>query len=140
MGSCSAPFPVTTPVTLTPAATIGSFFTGWSGGGCNGTAACVIPAGATTESNSATFTPAKVKMGLGYWLTMTEAYSGAMDGAIIQTEAQSFAESLNISRGIAFSVMGGYNDTFSAATGFSILQAPFIVSSGKVTLSSIVIR
>ncbi len=41
--SCSASFATSTLVTLTATATQGSFFAGWSGGGCSGIETCSIP-------------------------------------------------------------------------------------------------
>jgi hypothetical protein len=43
--SCSATFLFPQQVTLSPAPHIGSKFTGWSGGGCQGTAPCTVTAG-----------------------------------------------------------------------------------------------
>jgi hypothetical protein len=52
--SCTAPFNYGTSVTLTPAASTGSTFTGWSGA-CSGTGACVVPI-TMAASVTATFT------------------------------------------------------------------------------------
>jgi streptogramin lyase len=41
--SCSNTFIVNDPVVLTASANGGSTFTGWSGGGCTGTAPCTVP-------------------------------------------------------------------------------------------------
>jgi hypothetical protein len=45
---CAAQFAVGTQVTLTPAASAGSSFVGWSGGGCSGTAPCTLTLSANT--------------------------------------------------------------------------------------------
>jgi hypothetical protein len=64
----------------------------------------------------------------------------AASGNTIQAKAQSFAESLNLNRGIDFRLSGGYNSDFSAVSGRTTLLAPFIVRTGKVTVANIVIR
>ena len=53
-GDCSEPYPSGTTVTLTASATAGSTFTGWSGGGCNGTGPCAVTLSANTSA-TATF-------------------------------------------------------------------------------------
>jgi Divergent InlB B-repeat domain/Beta-propeller repeat len=56
VGTCSASFPNPTQVTLTAAANTNSTFTGWSGGGCSGTAPCVINLTNLNQFVTATFT------------------------------------------------------------------------------------
>lgn len=46
--ACSATYNSGTPVTLTAHPGLGSFFVGWSGGGCSGTGTCTVPMGANT--------------------------------------------------------------------------------------------
>jgi streptogramin lyase len=54
---CAAPFIAGTPVTLTASANAGSSFSGWSGGGCSGTAPCMLTlnADATVTASFARF-------------------------------------------------------------------------------------
>jgi subtilisin family serine protease len=53
-GDCNERFPGGATVTLTATPSAGSLFTGWSGGGCSGTGACVV---STTATVTATFGP-----------------------------------------------------------------------------------
>ncbi len=55
---CSAAFLDATTVTFTASAAVGSVFTGWSGGGCSGTAPCAIPLAGADEVIVANFAPA----------------------------------------------------------------------------------
>jgi len=68
-GSCSAPYPAGTVVTLTAEGTAGSYFTGWSGAGCSGTAPCAVTM-SQARAVTATFTP-------GHPLEVTMAGTGS---------------------------------------------------------------
>jgi hypothetical protein len=67
---CSEMYYHGTNVTLTAAASAGSTFTGWSGGGCSGTGTCVVTMDAAKNVN-ATFEP------ITYTLTVTRAGAGS---------------------------------------------------------------
>jgi len=54
--TCLASYNSGTSVTLTATPAAGSIFTGWTGGGCTGTGACVVTMNAA-QSITATFTP-----------------------------------------------------------------------------------
>lgn len=47
--ACGADYPIGTEVTLTATHGSGSIFSGWSGGGCSGTGACIVTMNADTE-------------------------------------------------------------------------------------------
>jgi len=71
--TCTAAYDAGTSVTLSASPAAGSTFAGWSGGGCTGTAACVVTMTAAT-SVTATFDP------ILYTLTVTRTGTGT--GAI----------------------------------------------------------
>jgi len=56
--NCSGTFPSGTGVMLTPSADTGSVFSGWSGGGCRGTDACLVTLTSATTVVTASFSPA----------------------------------------------------------------------------------
>ena len=71
-GTCAADFATGSTVTLTAAATNGSTFNGWSGGGCSGTGPCIV-AMVGNPTVTATFTAAPVL----FTLSVTKAGAGA---------------------------------------------------------------
>jgi len=76
--TCGAQFNAGTVITLTASPTAGSVFAGWSGGGCTGTASCMVAlAGATTVT--ATFSP--------ILHTLTVLRSGAGAGTVVSSPA-----------------------------------------------------
>ena len=68
----TASFVSGTPVTLTATANSGSYFSGWSGGGCTGIGTCVVTM-STTQTVTATFLA-------GY--TLTVAVTGSNSGTV----------------------------------------------------------
>jgi streptogramin lyase len=71
---CTAPFMVGIPVTLTASASAGSSFSGWSGGGCTGTAPCTLTlSGDTTVTASFALIPS---------FTLSVAPSGSGAGTV----------------------------------------------------------
>jgi hypothetical protein len=72
--ACSATFLSSNSVTLDATTTSGSTFTGWSGGGCSGTAPCTL-AGNATVTVTASFSPAF------YALTVAKSGPGSVTSA-----------------------------------------------------------
>jgi hypothetical protein len=70
--TCAHAFTAGTQVTLTAAATSGSTFAGWSGGGCSGTGTCKVPLNSDTTV-TATFNPATA---VPHLLTVTSGGDG----------------------------------------------------------------
>jgi len=75
---CSETYAPATVVTLTAAPTVGSVFSGWSGGGCSGTGSCVVTMNAATTVN-AQFDPAMY--------TLTTNIGGVGTGTVTSSPA-----------------------------------------------------
>jgi List-Bact-rpt repeat protein len=74
---CSDSYATGTAVTLTATPDSGSSFTGWSGGGCSGTGACVVTMTAA-ESVTASFAPAAPTLDFQGYLQLSIAGSGSV--------------------------------------------------------------
>jgi hypothetical protein len=61
----SGRFPVGTPVTLTAAPPVGTFFTGWTGGGCGGLGTCSLVLSADTTVTAAFEIPGTIRITAG---------------------------------------------------------------------------
>lgn len=110
--TCSRTF-ATTPVVLTATAAAGSTFTGWSGGGCSGTATCSasLTAGdvavtATFASAQDTLTVSKAGSGTG---TVTSAPTGIACGATCAAPFASGASVVLTAAAATGSVFAGWS-------------------------------
>jgi hypothetical protein len=118
--TCSDIYPGSV-VTLTAAANPGSTFTGWSGGGCSGTAPCIVTVNAATTVNAqfdllANFTLTVTKTGNGTG-TVTSAPAGISCGA---TCAFSFASGTPI----VLTAAPGPGQTFTGWSGVPAVACP----------------
>lgn len=83
-------------------------------------------------------TPAKV--GSSYYSSVQSAYDAAGNEAVIQVQAGSMEEQLNINRTISVSMEGGYNCDYSEVRGTTKLQGNVTVSDGTVVIENVVIE
>ncbi len=102
--TCAASFPAGSRVTLSAAAASGSSFGGWSGGGCSGTATCVVTlnAATTVTATFGTSPPPPVQL--------TVSKSGAGSGTVTSAPA-----GINCGTTCAASFPAGSQVTLSAA-------------------------
>ena len=121
---CTESVPGGTIVALTAAASVGSTFTGWSGGGCSGTGNCnVTVSGATTVT--ATFTLQQFNLsvspaGIGGG-TVTSAPAGINCGATC-TAAYNFGATVTLTATAAGgSSFGGWNGSGCSGTGTCVI-------------------
>lgn len=79
VGSCTAVYPCGTPVRLDATAFGGSFFVGWTGGGCSGTGPCNLGMAANTTVDA--------RFDVGLTLTFISEGIGPFTGTVVSTPA-----------------------------------------------------
>lgn len=142
---CSAPFTSGTQVTLQPAASMYSIFTGWSGGGCSGTGNCVITP-SSDISVTATFTydvAHQVQVSGGsttYYSSLQSAYNATADGSTIKLWATTYNESITCNRPITVTLQGGYNSDYTAIVGDPVLVGGLTVIDGTLVADGVVVQ
>jgi hypothetical protein len=105
--TCNASFATGTVVTLTATPSVGSIFTGWSGGGCSGTGTCVVTMNAA-QSVTATFTLQS--------FALTVAKSGAGGGTVTSSPA-------------GINCGGTCSASFASGTSVTLTAAPAVDST-----------
>jgi PKD repeat protein len=75
-----------------------------------------------------------------YYSTLQEAYDAAMDGDIIQSQAVSFTENLNIDRNLSIILDGGYDCGYIYKTGKTSLRGNVTISNGTVVLENFILE
>jgi len=111
--TCSEVVNYGTAVTLSAASTVGTVFSGWTGGGCTGTGACVVTVTAATQV-TATFTCSAGTAMFNY------------SGAIVNFTVPACVTSLTID---AYGAQGGSAGTYAGGYG-ARMKGTFAVSGG----------
>ena len=75
-----------------------------------------------------------------YYGSLQGAYAMAADSALIQVQAVSLTETINLNRNIAFTLKGGYDACFTANPGSTTLTGSLTVTSGTAIAENIVIQ
>jgi hypothetical protein len=115
-------------------------------GGCT-TNPCTLTMGSdkTVNANFALDTVHKARLGdsTSYNSTLPLAYGAALNGNAINTIkawGTYFAESLDCNSDKDVTIDGGYNDGYSAKTGYTTLQGPLTISQGSLTVDELTIK
>jgi hypothetical protein len=121
---CSETYTAGQMVTLTAAASTGSTFTGWSGGGCTGTSTCTLTMTAATTV-TATFTLQQ------FALTVTRAGNGA--GNVVSTPAGiacggDCTETYNYNTMVVLTATASTGSTFTGWSGACTGTTPCMVT------------
>lgn len=139
--SCSIAYNLGTSVTLTAAPSPGSFFTGWSGGGCSGLGSCTVTMNSDTTVGaifqSCSNSPARI--GNVFYPSIQAAYGAASDGAIIQSQNVTLINDFIANRAIAVTLDGGYRCDYQIKTGTTNLKGMITTSSGVTTIKDFVL-
>ncbi|HEY6006920.1 MAG TPA: hypothetical protein VIU40_01250 [Geobacteraceae bacterium] len=140
--TCAATFSVGTPFTLraTPAQLYS--FSGWSGGGCSGTADCSLALSADTTL-TATFTPLPLVEIVGSgtpYLTFAAALADADRNVTIKARNVPFGEDLTLSQTLDIALFGGFREDFVTADGYTELRGTLTLSLGSLTVDNLAIR
>ena len=144
--NCYAVFNSYFPVTLTPAADQYMVFSGWSGG-CTGTAPCTmtltgnvsVTATFDKDTDHSVFIPGGPP-GSGYYTTLQAAYDGAPDGSTISAWATTYSENLTCNLAKSVVLKGGYDQSYTSQTGYTILDGALRVRQGKVTVERLKVK
>jgi hypothetical protein len=144
-GNCAQGYPDGTTLTLVAKPSSTSYFSGWGGACTNTVGNCQV----TLDNNrtvSATFLPLPA---IRYMLnnipgyatpaTLQNVYDAAPDGATLQLTANATGTLLAaITKVVTLS--GGYDGSYLAQSGRSIISSQLIIRAGKVIANSITVR
>lgn len=75
-----------------------------------------------------------------YYSALQSAYNVAPDSAIIQAQAATLTETVNLNRSIAVTLKAGYNACYTANPGNTTIIGSLTITSGTVTVENIVIQ
>ena len=143
-GTCNKQFPQGSQVKLTEASGSDSAFSGWSGGGCSGTAAICTVTMSADQTVTATFTLAQAIRLLttipAYYNFLQTAFSAATGNVTVQGRATTLTETLTIDKGYFYTFKGGYNGDFTSQTGATTLQGKVTIVKGSLTADRLVIK
>jgi parallel beta-helix repeat protein len=132
-GTCQAIFSPGTSVTLSAVPNGDSVMGAWSGAcsGCSGGSCTLTIAGTTSCSVDFTFVkPARI--GTIYYDTLQAAYDAAADSSAIQAREYSFLGNLTCNFVKNVTINGGYNQTYTLQTGYSIIKGIMTIGNGSV--------
>ncbi len=132
------------PLNLTAVASQYSLFTGWSGGGCSGTANCVFTV-TTPVTVTANFTQDSAHSVRGdgppqvNYSSLQDAFTLAPT-CLLRAWGVTFIENLTLNRSVAFKLLGGQNADYSASVGMTTIQGKLTIGKGSLVAERITIR
>lgn len=137
--NCSSLVAIGSTILLTAVPNASSTFGSWTGCSSATGTSCSVTMGVVNKTVTATFNAAKAQIGATGYATLADAYTAAASGAQILLLDGDLGESLTVTKSVV--LKGGYNAGFTAPTGlFTNLTAPLTVSSGTLTISTVVVK
>ncbi|NVN91576.1 MAG: hypothetical protein HXX11_13375 [Desulfuromonadales bacterium] len=141
--SCINPFASDYQLTLHAVPNQYSLFDGWSGGGCNGTSACLLYL-ITNTTVGAAFTLDRAHSILGgsgsSYSSLQTAYDRAVTRETIKVWGIEFNESLTCGQAKVVYVKGGYNSGYTGYSGHTILQGVLSITNGSLIVENLAVR
>jgi hypothetical protein len=140
--ACSTQFIMGTVVTLTAAPAADSLLSGW-GGACSGSGSCLVTMNGHLSVSAAFITKPPVALAgapITYFSALSDAYAAAPDGSTILAKAGTFTENLFLERGVAVTLAGGYDVSYGAVVGSTVVNGDLTVSAGSVTVQGLVVQ
>jgi hypothetical protein len=71
--------------------------------------------------------------------TTQNLFDNVLGGGVVQLKATDLTGDLNVSRGVAFTLKGGYDSGYSTTGGLTNIHGTVTISAGTVTFENIVI-
>jgi len=72
--------------------------------------------------------------------TIQSGYNAAVTGDTIQVQTGTYPENDNFNINIPVSLVGGYNNSFSTSSSYSVITGTLTISNGAVTAQNIIIQ
>lgn len=140
VGSCSANYYYNSDLSLLPTPATGSMFGVWSGDCAGSGATCGIN---MSLNHSATVTFVLNKgirvAGINYE-TLNNAYNAQNKSAQMLATEYTFVEDFTLNRGIAVSLMGGYDLAFSKRHGYTTINGKLTIMTGGLAADMLIVR
>ncbi|SJZ48376.1 hypothetical protein SAMN02745119_00712 [Trichlorobacter thiogenes] len=141
-GNCTYDFTQAATVNLTATANIASVFSNWSGDCSDSSTTCSLSMSDTKTLGAVFSLVPRARIGTTPYGSLASAYAAVASNGVIQAKSLLFPDTgLSCNRNISFSLKGGYSDTYSSQTGYSIIPGNMtLTGSGAVTVDRIVIQ
>lgn len=145
---CSALYNSYFPVTLTPEADPYMIFSGWSGGGCSGTAPCTMTLTGNTQliatfdndTGHRVYVPAAVPGTGTYYSTLQQAYDAAEPGFSVGAWAITYNENLACGMTKDITLKGGYDQNYASQSGYTVLNGILTIGKGALTIDRLIVK